>query len=60
MNSFIRAQIINITTMATSFKEGCHLGAWKDDGKLSKEEEKLLRKIDETTDRFIRELAKLK
>lgn len=60
MNSFIQAQILNITTMAESFKQGCHLAAMKDDGKISKEEEKQLKKIDAATDRFIKELKSLK
>lgn len=60
MNSFIKAQILNITTMAQHFKQSCELAAMQDDGKISKSEEKTLKKINQATDRFIRELNSIK
>ena len=59
MNQFIKAQIYNITAMAKTFNESCKLSAKADDNKISKEEQRLLRKIDKITSRFIKELKKL-
>ena len=60
MNNFIRAQIFNITTIAKSFKEGCHLAVLENDGKISEAERKTLKKIDSAVDRFIKELNRIK
>lgn len=40
MNSYIKAQILNITTMTKTFEQACEMAAMKDDGKISREEEK--------------------
>ncbi len=45
MNSYIKAQILNITTMTKTFEQACEMAAMKDDGKISREEEKQLKKI---------------
>ena len=60
MNQFIKSQIINITTMAGAFKEACKLAAIKDDGKISPEEQKQLKRIEKATDKFIKELSAIK
>jgi len=60
MNSYIQAQILNITTMTKTFEQACELAAMKDDGKLSREEEKQLKKIKAASQRFRKELEAIK
>ncbi len=60
MNSYIKAQILNITTMTKTFEQACELAAMKDDGKLSREEEKQLKKIKAASQRFRKELEAIK
>lgn len=60
MNSYIRAQILNITTMTKTFEQACEMAAIKDDGKISREEEKQLKKIKTASQRFIKELESIK
>ncbi len=60
MNSYIRAQILNITTMTKTFEQACELAAMKDDGKVSREEEKQLKKIKAASQRFRKELETIK
>ncbi len=60
MNSYIRAQILNITTMVKTFEQACELAAMKDDGKLSREEEKQLKKIKAASQKFRKELEAVK
>ena len=40
------------------FLKSCNIAAKKDDGKISKEEEKALKKIEKATTTFIKELEK--
>ncbi len=60
MNSYIRAQILNITTMTKTFEQACELAAMKDDGRLSREEGKQLKKIKAASQRFRKELEAIK
>ena len=60
MNRFIKSQIINITTMANQFKTACKIAAIQDDGRISKEEERQLKKIEKATNKFIAELNSIK
>ena len=55
-NSFIKSQCDTMVISLRAFEQGCQLSAHKDDGKISKEEEKTLRKIQVTTERFRRVL----
>ena len=59
-NRFIQAQIQNIITMAGTFKEACRIAALEDDGKIDKEEAKILKRINDATDRYVKELQKIK
>lgn len=59
MNSYIRAQILNITTMTKTFEQACEMAAIKDDGKISREEEKQLKKIKAASQRFRKELESI-
>lgn len=56
MNSYINAQILNMVTMTKTFEQACELAAIKDDGKLSKDEEKMLKKIKSASAKFRKEL----
>lgn len=60
MNSYIKAQILNITTMTKTFEQACELAAMKDDGQISREEEKQLKKIKAATQKFRKELEAIK
>lgn len=60
MNYYIEAQITNMVSMVKTFQNGCEMAAKKDDGKVSKEEEKVLKQITKATERFIKELSQIK
>lgn len=60
MNNYIKAQIVNITTMTKTFEQACELAAMKDDGEISKEETKQLKKIKAASQRFVKELESIK
>ena len=59
MNAFMKGQIVNIISMVKVFKNSCKMAASKDDGVMSREEEKQMKKINEAADRFIKELEKV-
>lgn len=60
MNSYIKAQILNITTMVKTFEQACEMAALKDDGKVSREEEKQLKKIKAASQKFRKELESIR
>ncbi len=60
MNSYIKAQILNITTITKTFEQACEMAAMKDDGKISREEEKQLKKIKAASQKFRKELESIK
>ena len=60
MNQYIHAQIVNMQTMAKTFGQSCELAAIKDDGKVSKEEAKQLKRIKAAVEAFCKELDKVK
>lgn len=60
MNDYIAAQIQNMTTMARTFEQSCKMAALKNDGVVDKAEEKLLKQIGSITQRFIKDLERLK
>lgn len=60
MNSYIKAQILNITTITKTFEQACEMAAMKDDGKISREEEKQLKKIEAASQKFRKELESIK
>lgn len=59
MNPYIASQIFNAQAMARNFEQACQQAAKQDDGKISKEEEKTLKKVHAITQRFINSLDKL-
>lgn len=60
MNYFINAQIVNMVAMTKTFAQTCRMAALKDDGIVSKDEEKQLKKIEAATKKFITELEAVK
>ena len=52
MNSYITAQIRNMEIMLMTFEQACKLAATQDDGRISKEEEILLKKIKDASTKF--------
>ena len=59
MNSFIESQIKNMMTTVTLFRKSCEVAAMQDDGAVSREEEKFLKRIDKCSERFVSELEAL-
>lgn len=59
MNSYIHAQILNMIAMVRVFEQSCQSAATKDDGKISREEEKQLKKIKIASQKFIKELENI-
>lgn len=59
MNIYIDAQCKNMIAMVNTFEHACLIAATKDDGKISKDEEKVLKKITAATKRFKDDLSKL-
>lgn len=60
MNSFIQTQIMNMITVTQTFQHACEFAAMQDDGKISRDEEKQLKKIRAASERFRRELEAIK
>ena len=59
MNEYIKAQIMNMTTMVKTFELSCKMAATKNDGKIDRDEEKQLKKINAACEKFISELNKI-
>lgn len=60
MNEYLKAQIINMKAIVTTFELSCQMAAQKDDGKIDKIEAKKLQKIRKASARFIEQLNKIK
>ena len=60
MNSYINAQILNMIAMVRVFEQSCQNAATKDDGKISRDEEKQLKKIKIAAQKFIKELESMR
>ncbi|MCR4893592.1 MAG: hypothetical protein K5911_02525 [Eubacteriales bacterium] len=57
-NQFIKMQCENMITMIETFQKSCDMAATQDDGKISKDEEKFLKKMNKAADSFIDILRK--
>lgn len=57
MNPFISTQCKNMVLMVQTFTHSCKMAAIKDDGQISKEEEKALKKINKAAEQFMRILS---
>lgn len=60
MNTFMAIQITNMITNLHLFEEAIKLATYKDDGVLSREEQKQLKAIVKAAESFKRELKKIK
>lgn len=59
-NLGLKQQILNMTLMINSFKANCHYAALADDGQVDAEEQKILKQIDKASEKFLKELQKIK
>lgn len=59
MNSYVESQIRNMINTTVVFKKSCQLAATMDDKNISKDEAKLLKKINSAADKFQKELNDL-
>ncbi len=59
MNFELLAQIRNMKNLVGNFEKICRIAAAKDDGKISADEAKTLKKINAASQRFLKELNKL-
>lgn len=60
MNTYIDAQILNMTTMVKTFEASCKMAAMKNDGRIDRDEERILKKISAASQKFIKELENIK
>lgn len=58
MNTYIKAQVLNMQQLLRTFDAACKLAAIQDDGVLTKAEEKQLAKITAASAAFAKELEK--
>lgn len=59
MNVYIDAQCKHMIAMVNTFIHSCELAAIKDDGNISRDEEKLLKKIKKSSNKFNNELKRI-
>ena len=59
MNYYIDAQCKNMVAMVNTFLQACELAAKQDDGSMSKEELKTLKRITKAADAFKAELNRI-
>lgn len=59
MNAHINLEITNEIAVTKNFVTACKLAATKDDGKVNKEEQKVLDKISKASIKYIKELERL-
>lgn len=60
MNTFIQMQVNQMLLSLKTFESACELAAIKDDGIVSGEEKKLLKKIKAATEKYKKELEAIK
>lgn len=58
-NKYIETHITSMMLYAENFKTACRLAALEDDGTVSRDEEKVLKKIEELTNEYIKKLKRL-
>lgn len=59
-HEYIDAQIAYMKAMLTTFEQSCRMAAMKNDGRIDKEEEKMLKKIKAATQKYSAELDKIR
>lgn len=59
-NRFMSQQCQNMILSIGIFESACEMAAQKDDGVITKDEEKVLKRIQKAADQFKKELSKVK
>lgn len=59
MNSFIETQCRTMITTVSAFEQACQLAAMQNDGKISKDEQRALKKIKAASKAFKNSLSKI-
>ena len=59
MNQFIKAQCRNMDSYLSAFIQSCRVAALQDDGVVSKEEERILKRLDKACEKFRSEINKV-
>lgn len=59
MNTFMKGQILSMINTARMFEDSCELAARRDDGRISREEQKTLDQISSLTEKYRKELQKI-
>ena len=60
MNNFMKIQIQTMITTTKTFQQACKMAALEDDGKIDKIEAKQLKQINAASEKFMKELQKIK
>lgn len=58
-NTYMEMQIVNQIQMVKNFNNSCLIASSKDDGKTSKEEQKILNQIYKASEDYIKKLNKI-
>ena len=59
MNRFLLIQVQNMVAVAETFKKSCEFAAIQDDGIIDKQEEIMIRRIDDATKKYLSELKSI-
>lgn len=60
MNTYIKLQISNMTSMVKTFEQSCIMAAQKDDGEIDEQERATIKRVQKATAHFLKELEKIK
>ncbi|MEG0970979.1 MAG: hypothetical protein RSE47_07725 [Acidaminococcaceae bacterium] len=60
MNNYIEFQCQNIISIVKTFEQACDMAATKDDGRISTDEQKMLKLIHATSSKFIKDVERAK
>ena len=59
MNTYMESYITSSITYLKTFKQSLRMAAMRNDGRIDRQEQKIIDKVDKLTDKYIRELKKL-
>lgn len=59
MNTYLKMQIENMKVILSTFQQSCEMATLQDDGVMSKQEEKQLKKIKEAAKEFTKQLNQI-
>lgn len=58
MNTYMESYITGTVTYLKTFEQSLRMAALKNDGRIDKQEQKIIDKVNKITDKYIRELEK--